>query len=125
MIVLDASALLAWLFRESNWQRVDRELAAAHMSTVNLSEVLVRAQREVKDTSLLQAALRDSPLVIDPFTVEDAETAARFEPLTRAHGLSLGDRACLALGLRLAGTVITTDRSWKRLALPITIEVIR
>ena len=125
MIVLDSSALLAWLLREPRWQRVDEDLSRAHMSTVNLCEVLARVQRATEDASLLRDALKESPLRIEPFTVEDAEIAARLEPLTRACGLSLGDRACLALGLRLEGSVMTTDRSWNRLALPIANEVIR
>jgi ribonuclease VapC len=50
---------------------------------------------------------------------------ARLRPLTRAQGLSLGDRACLATGLRLGRPVITADRSWAALDVGVTIQLIR
>jgi PIN domain nuclease of toxin-antitoxin system len=45
--------------------------------------------------------------------------------ITRPYGLSLGDRACLALAIRRKATVYTTDAAWKNLNLGIEVEVIR
>jgi PIN domain nuclease of toxin-antitoxin system len=46
-------------------------------------------------------------------------------PQTRARGLSLADRACLSLGLRLNLPVHTCDRAWAGLALPLEIQLLR
>ena len=60
-----------------------------------------------------------------PVTDEDARTIARLRPLTRSGGLSLGDRACLALALRVGYGVFTADRQWANLALGIEIRLMR
>jgi len=60
-----------------------------------------------------------------PFTAEQAKIAGRMAARTRSVGLSLGDRACLALGLTLKAPVYTTDRAWKNLKLGVRIYVIR
>jgi PIN domain nuclease of toxin-antitoxin system len=60
-----------------------------------------------------------------PFTAEQAKAAGSMVAETRAWGLSLGDRACLALGLALQAPVYTADRSWKNLKLGVQIHVIR
>jgi PIN domain nuclease of toxin-antitoxin system len=54
-----------------------------------------------------------------------AQTAGDLVRQTRAFGLSLGDRACLALGMELGAPVYTADRAWKKLGLPVQIRVIR
>lgn len=60
-----------------------------------------------------------------PFDVEDAELAAGLRPLTIRAGLSLADRACLALAAKLKIPAITADRAWKKLDLSVEIVVIR
>ena len=45
--------------------------------------------------------------------------------MTRPYGLSLGDRACLALAIQRKAAVYTTDAAWKNLNLGIEINVIR
>ncbi|WP_448377386.1 PIN domain-containing protein [Fervidobacterium sp.] len=63
-------------------------------------------------------------LVVVPFTLEEARLAGELDPPTRALGLSLGDRACLATAARLGITALTTDRAWK--AVPeARVEIIR
>lgn len=64
-------------------------------------------------------------LTIAAFSAEDGEVAAQLRIETRSHGLSLGDRACLALALRLKLPALTTDRAWAELKLPAKIRVIR
>jgi len=64
-------------------------------------------------------------LVILPFTVEEAEYAGRLWQQTRQLGLSLGDRACLSLGHNLQAPVLTADRAWTTLDLPVIIHLLR
>ena len=75
------------------------------------------------------SGLREEILALDvsilPFDPDDAERTATLWPQTSSLGLSLGDRACLALGICLALAVYTADRSWKRLDIGVTVETIR
>lgn len=49
---------------------------------------------------------------------------AELRPITKHFGLSLGDRACLALAIQENATVVTADRDWARLDI-CKIDVIR
>jgi ribonuclease VapC len=125
-IVLDASALLAVLNAESGAERLTPELlSTATCSTVNLAEVQAKlVSRGLLPRDAWEATL--SPILdTAAFTAEHAETAGNLITKTRAIGLSLGDRACLALGIALKAPVYTADRSWKTLKLGIPIRVIR
>ena len=62
---------------------------------------------------------------IEPFLPMDGERAGRLWPLTRRQGLSLGDRACLSLGLRLGLTVVTCYRAWTQLPIELEIQLLR
>jgi ribonuclease VapC len=125
-IVLDASVLLAIIYREHGSDKLTPELLAhAKVSTVNLAE----AQSKLvllgwrPDRAWEHATnLADE---IFPFTTEQAEIAGSLVAKTRQFGLSLGDRACLALALDLKAPVYTADRSWKHLKLGLQIHVIR
>jgi PIN domain nuclease of toxin-antitoxin system len=59
------------------------------------------------------------------FTPYQARMAAELKPITRPYGLSLGDRACLALAIDRKATVYTTNKAWKQIPLGIQVEVIR
>jgi ribonuclease VapC len=129
--VLDASALLAYLQGEVGSTTVGEALArGAVMSTVNYAETLSRLSDtgESPDTvneTLSQQGLIGGLLELVPLTEEDAVSIARLRHLTRAHGLSLGDRACLATALRLRRPVITADRTWDSLSVGVTIQQVR
>ncbi len=69
--------------------------------------------------------LSDLKLSVAPFQETDAHAAGELYPRTASLGLSLGDRACLALALRKKATVWTADRVWKRLQIGVTSELIR
>jgi PIN domain nuclease of toxin-antitoxin system len=124
-MVLDASALLALLFREPGHQRVAEVLGDCCMSTLNLAEVLGRFARDGHVPADVWARLRATSIEWVPFTDALALTAAQLLPWTRAQGLSLGDRACLALALNRGIPVMTADRPWAELGLGIHIELIR
>jgi hypothetical protein len=73
----------------------------------------------------MRADLEALGLAILPFTAEEAEIAGQIWQQTRQYGLSLGDRACLSLGIRLNAQVLTADQVWSDLNLPITVHIIR
>ena len=125
-IVLDASALLAVLNREAGADKLTPQLlSAATSSTVNLDEVQGKlVDRGLTPRDAWEATL--SPIrEATAFTAEHAKAAGSLIAQTRTLGLSLGDRACLALGLALRAPVYTADRSWKNLKLGVRIHVIR
>ena len=74
---------------------------------------------------LTKSGLLGEGLILTPFAIEDAKWAAEIVVPTRSQGLSLGDRACLALAGRLSLPVLTTDRAWKEIPLPIQVELVR
>jgi PIN domain nuclease of toxin-antitoxin system len=125
MIALDASALLAFLFKEKGYERVIGILNQACLSTVNLAEVIGRFVLDGHDAESVLQRLTAAPLEIVPFGQVDAALAASLLPRTRPLGLSLGDRACLALAIARRIPAVTADGSWLKLDLGIKIEVIR
>jgi ribonuclease VapC len=125
MIAIDASALLAFLFREKGHERVAAAIDDCCLSAVNLSEVIGRFVRDGHDAGAVLQRLTASPIEIVPFGTGDAALAASLVPVTRPLGLSLGDRACLALAMSRRIGALTADRTWLRLDLPIEIASIR
>jgi ribonuclease VapC len=112
MIVLDASALLAYLFRETGHEIVEQYIDDACISTVNLSEVAGRFIRDGIDVTPLIQHLEKTSIEIVPFNQEHALHAAELIPLTKPYGLSLGDRACLGLAATKNLSVLTADAVW-------------
>ena len=102
-VVLDASALLAYLREEPGAEVVDGLLADARMTSVNWAEVVQKSLSAGVDVEGMQEDLQALGMRVEPFLPVDGERAGRLWPLTRQQGLSLGDRACLSLGLRPAG----------------------
>ena len=125
MIALDASALLAFLFREEGAERVAAHLSKSCLSAVNLAEVIGRFVRDSHDAHEVLARLAASETELVPFTPEQAAIAAQLIPRTSRLGLSLGDRACLALALSRSIPALTADRDWKKLKVGVSIVVIR
>ncbi len=124
-IVVDASAIIALLVGEPITRFDSTRLAGASISAVNLSEVLARLQEFGTPESEAAAAVARLELRIVPFDEPLARAAARLRSLTRHVGLSLGDRACLALGEKLGYPVITADRVWGSLEIGVAVVVIR
>ena len=124
-VVLDASALLAYLQDEPGGEQVRAVLPRAVMSTVNWTEVIGKAREEGVDTQGLREDLESLGLAFEPFSVVQAEIAGRLKERTRRYGLSLSDRACLALGMDRGESVCTADRAWKELHLGVEVETIR
>jgi PIN domain nuclease of toxin-antitoxin system len=129
--VLDASALLAHLRDEPGADVVADAIASgAVISTVNLAEVFSRVADRGDDPAklaaeLTQSGLLDGAITVEPFTAADAIDAGRLLPLTRDAGLSLGDRACLALARRLEAPALTADTDWQEVAHGVELHPIR
>ena len=127
-IVLDASAALAILFGEAGadaFERDPRLLDRAVMSAVNAAEVM--AKLVVKGVSAERAwSMATQPVreIVD-FNGTHARLAGSLIAETRSRGLSLADRACLALGISLKAAVYTADRQWKGLRVGVPIHLIR
>ena len=100
-------------------------LEGALLSTVNLAEVHTRMLDRGAEAAHAWSRVQSVQCEICFFTEQQARIAAELLPVTRAFGLSLGERACLALAIDRNATVYTTDRIWKNLGLGINVEVIR
>jgi PIN domain nuclease of toxin-antitoxin system len=124
--VLDASALIALLNQEPGSERVAEVIGAgAAVGAVNLSEVVAK----LADLGMSEDAIRQAlgPLDLDvvEFDTDLAYAAGLLRPATRNLGLGLGDRACLACGLLRSLPVLTADRAWTTIPLPVSVELIR
>jgi ribonuclease VapC len=125
-IVLDASIVLAILNGEAGTEKLPpRLLSNATISTVNLAEVQSKLVSRGLDADDAWDAATGPVSESEPFTIEQARIAGDLATQTRSLGLSLGDRACLALGIVLRAPVYTADRSWKGLRLGVRIHHIR
>ena len=122
--VLDASAVLALMFLEPGRERVEAILSDSVIGRVNVTEVLTKLLE--KGSSLEEAIenFADLDLTIAEFDEQQSRKIAELRPLTRHLGLSLGDRACLALAIIENATAVTADRNWASLSV-CPVEVIR
>lgn len=124
--ILDASALLALLNRETGHAQVRRSIiTGAAISSVNLAEVVTKLSERGATEEEIRASLGSLRLHVLDFNAELAYQTGLLRPLTRQAGLSLGDRACLALAQALDLPAVTAERVWQGLPLPITIQLIR
>lgn len=123
--VLDASAVLAAYFDEPGADQVQATLPGALLSSVNYTEVIGKC---LDRGEALGAVLRKLAAMGFEIIAHDAQLARRageLRPLTKRLGMSLADRACLALAERERLPALTADRSWKSLNLEIDIRLIR
>jgi ribonuclease VapC len=125
-VVIDASALLAYLQRERGHETVAPVLENSALSAVNLSEVLQKAMAAGVSTDGLETDLQAVGVRVYAFDAEDAAQAAELWASTRKLGLSLGDRACLALAKRLRAPAYTADRAWAEVKVPgVMVKMVR
>lgn len=123
--VLDASALIALLADEPGADVVAGALEGSAISAVNLTEVAETAVRLGGTAGDLRQEAEALGIEVAPFTPDHAVTAAQLRPRTSAAGLSLADRACLALALELAAPALTADRAWNELDVGVEVRLIR
>lgn len=124
-VVLDASAMLAVLLDEPGADTVKTYLPGAAISSVNFSEVIGRLAETGMSKSEVGAAMSAWGLAVVPFDERQAFEVGMLRPSTRARGLSLGDRACLALARERNVPALTADRGWSGLDIGVEIGLIR
>jgi ribonuclease VapC len=123
--VLDASAVLAYCQGEPGSEQVESVLAGSCISAVNWAEVAQKCIARGTPVDGVKLDREALGLTSVAFTAPQAESSARIWITTRVYGLSLGDRACLSLGLDLGIPILTTDAAWGRFNLPVDIRVLR
>ena len=129
--ILDASALLAYLQGESGAVIVANALVQGSLiSAVNWAETLSKLAERGQDPDTVTALLTNQGLLgnalfITPYDANLATETAKLRLLTKQLGLSLGDRACIALGLQSQLPVLTSDQAWMNLSIGVVIQLIR
>lgn len=114
--VLDSSAVLALLLGEPGADIVRTVLPGAFLSAVNAAEIVSKLCERGMPAALARTAIETIGVDIVDFGMEHATLTGELRPATRAAGLSLGDRACLALARRLGLPAMTADLAWRGLA---------
>lgn len=120
---LDASTLLAVFNRETGFEAAEALLPGSFVTAVNLGEVLTKGVERRVPVSEVEEWLRYSQVTVVPFGRDLAVRTAELRLPTRSLGLSLGDRACLALALQRQLPVLTADRVWRQLEQDLGLDV--
>jgi ribonuclease VapC len=124
-VVLDSSAVICLLSKEVGWQRVGATLRDAAISSVNLAEVVTKLWERGLSAEEVRLTLAEIPLDVRAFSAEEAYITGELRVPTRRFGLSLGDRACLALAAALGRPALTADRQWSNLDVGVQVVIIR
>jgi PIN domain nuclease of toxin-antitoxin system len=124
MIVVDSSALMAFVLKEPGADRVEAALGECIVSAVVLVECLSKLAAKGLDPNAIKAQLMTAGLQIEPFGDEGISAVVSLHRFAK-QGVSLADRFCLGLALQRGLSVLTGDRPWAGLGLPLQIELIR
>jgi ribonuclease VapC len=123
--VLDASALLALINEEKGFEKVAEFLPKSIMSAVNFSECIsVLASIGIPEQDIKYTLKELLGTIID-FDREQAYMTAFLREHTKKFGLSLGDRACIALAKLKQIPVVTADKIWSQINCGVEVILIR
>jgi ribonuclease VapC len=123
--ILDSSAVIAAYNREPGGDKVRSADGQRMMSAVNFSEVEAKLLERGLSREAIAQLESLLPCEIIDFDRTQASLTAKLRPLTKHRGLSLGDRACLALAIQQKATVLTADRVWAEIDVGVKVEVVR
>lgn len=123
--VLDASAVLAVVLTEPGGDIVRPLIADSLLNAVNLAEVTTRLLDLGFPSARIDSRLARLRFTVVPFDEGLALSAGLLRAQTRHLGLSVGDRACLALAQREQLPALTADRSWTKLDVGVEVVLIR
>lgn len=126
-VVLGALAVLAVLFKKPGAEITRTHLQAGVIGAANLAEVLAKLSDHGLPAPEAARAVAILGLEVTPMTEAQAQRSAGMRAATRVAGLSLGDRACLALAVELGAPAVTADRGWAGIAeaTGVKVEVVR
>ena len=124
-VVFDSSVLIAILRQEPGSEVGEQSLNDALISTVNLAEVATYLARNSVPPETIDRALTAFPIEVVPFDREQGIIAGCLYPACKSLGLSLGDRACLALAKSKNLPVLTADQAWLELEIDVSVNSIR
>jgi PIN domain nuclease of toxin-antitoxin system len=124
-VALDASALIALIYQEKGHDIVEKYLSSAEISTVNFSEVAAYLIKKGIPSKEATALLQDLSLTVIDFNQTQSLQAGQLILTTSAKGLSLGDRACIAMAHERKRAALTADKAWSTLDLNIKVILIR
>jgi PIN domain nuclease of toxin-antitoxin system len=122
-MILDSTALIAVVLREPGSERVEAALDDGIVSAVNLAETVAIFARRGLSPGEVHALIDPLKLAVVPMDPPRAYAVGLLAPATRPAGLSLGDRACLALAIERGLPALTSDRAWLRVAEPLKVRV--
>jgi ribonuclease VapC len=124
-VILNASAVLAYLFDEPGGEAVLAELGRSVVSAVNWAEVGERAIALGAWTNSMRSEFEATGAQVVPVEAAHAEYAAALRERTRPKGLSLADRICFALAASRNLPVMTADRAWTEIDIGVEVRLIR
>ena len=124
-IVFDSSVVISILKQERGFESAESSLSDALISTVNMSEVATYLVKNSVPSDTIQEVLASFPIQVVPFDESLALQTGCLYSSCKHLGLSLGDRACLALAISRKLPVLTADLVWSKLDLGIPIQVLR
>jgi PIN domain nuclease of toxin-antitoxin system len=124
-VVFDASVVVAAVLKEPGGDRVAGHTERPMISAVNYAEVRTKLSDLGMSTVSIDATLGVFALDVVSFDAAQAGKVAELREGTRHAGLSLGDRACIVLAMKHGTRALTADKAWKKIDLPIEVELIR
>ena len=125
-VIIDSSVILAYVYDEPGAEAAASVLSrSVAISSVNMAEVVAKLAERGWEESVIRTYLDDFPIIVVAFNEAQAYICGVLRPITKEQGLSLGDRACLALGIIRELPVVTADRNWARVSLDLDLQLIR
>ena len=123
--ILDASAVLAVIQGEPGAETVAEALQDALILAVNYAEVISKLVERGATYEQADAAVQNLAIPVVDFDLALARRTGALRSATRSRGLSLADRACLALGEREQVPILTGDRRWAGVLPDVRVQLIR